>query len=98
MVDQAPLLWTFALLLLFGCATWLAVRSVRWAKKGTKGGAMLVAIAFPNPEQPPPQQQVEEETRRKKDTESGSPPSGADRSQTAAPSSDIAQSTWKDQR
>jgi len=62
-----------AIALFIAGAIWFAVRSVRWAKRGTKGGAMLVAIAFPNPDQPPPQQQVEEATRRKKDSESGEP-------------------------
>jgi len=68
------LLWIFAIALLVAGAVWIAVKSVRWAKKGTKGGAMLVAIAFPNPDQPPPQQQVEEATTRRKDSESGEPP------------------------
>jgi hypothetical protein len=73
MQSLEPLLWVFAVALLVATVVWLAVRAVRWAKKGTKGGAMLVAIAFPNPDQPPPQQQVEEATRRKKDSESGDP-------------------------
>lgn len=55
-------------------AVWVAVRAVRWAKKGTKGGALLVAAAFPDPERPPPQQLVEEELRLKKEADSGDPP------------------------
>jgi hypothetical protein len=53
--------------------TWLAVRAVRWAKKGSKLGSMLVAAAFPFPDQPPPQEQVEQQNRLKKDAESGDP-------------------------
>jgi hypothetical protein len=68
------IMWALITSLSVVTAIWLAVRSVRWAKKGTKGGAVLVALAFPNPDRPPPQQQVEEQTRRKKDSESGEPP------------------------
>jgi hypothetical protein len=74
MSNVEPMMWLFTMAVAVIGAIWLAVRSVRWAKKGTKGGAMLVALAFPNPDRPPPQQQVEEQTRRKKDSESGDPP------------------------
>ena len=52
-------------------AGWLAMRAIRWAKKGTKAGSMLAAAAFPFPDQPPPQAQVEQENRLKKNAESG---------------------------
>jgi hypothetical protein len=73
-VNAETILGAFISACSFASAVWLAVRCIRWAKRGTKGGAMLVAIAFPNPDQPPPQQQVEEETRLKKDAGSGDPP------------------------
>jgi hypothetical protein len=70
--------WVLATGLLSAVFIWLSImvsiRAVRWAKRGTKGGAVLVALAFPNPDQPPPQQIVEDEGRLKKDSESGSPP------------------------
>jgi hypothetical protein len=74
MNDAESLTWMLTVVAFVVTAIWLAVRSVRWAKKGTKGGAMLVALAFPNPDQPPPQQQVEEQTRRRKDSEPGESP------------------------
>ena len=54
-------------------ATWLMLRAIRWAKKGSKGASMLAAAAFPFPEQPPPNEQVERINRLKKDAESGDP-------------------------
>jgi hypothetical protein len=69
--DFAPLL---AIVVLAAGAIWLAVRLIRWAKKGTRGGAMLAAAAFPFPDKPPPGQQAEDEARRRKDTDSGAPP------------------------
>ena len=74
MDNVAPILWTFISACLFASAVWLAGRCIRWAKTGTKGGAMLVALAFPNPDHPPPQQQVEEEARLRKNIGSGDPP------------------------
>ena len=71
---NAQLGWLIAIGLLSAVLVWLSIRAVRWAKKGTKGGAVLVALAFPNPDQPPPQQIVEEEGRLKKNSESGGPP------------------------
>jgi hypothetical protein len=53
---------------------WLAVRAIRWAKKGTRAGSILAAAAFPFPDQPPPREQVENARRLKKDAESGDPP------------------------
>ena len=52
---------------------WAAVRAIQWAKKGTKGTALLATIAFPNPEHPSPQQLAEEETLRKKESGAGGP-------------------------
>jgi hypothetical protein len=54
-------------------AAWLAVRAVRWARKGTRGGAMLAAAAFPFPDQPPPNEQVERANQLRKDAESADP-------------------------
>ncbi len=53
---------------------WLMVRIIRWAKKGSRTGAMLAAAAFPFPEQPPPNEQVERINRLKKGTNSAQPP------------------------
>jgi hypothetical protein len=52
-------------------AVWLAVQSVRWAKKGTQGGKMLAGALFLFPDQPPPHEQVEQQIRLEKDAESG---------------------------
>jgi hypothetical protein len=70
---MGPLVWiSGAAACAFG-ALWLAVRAVRWAKKGTKGGKMLTGALFPFPDQPPPQEQVEHQIRLKRDAESGDP-------------------------
>jgi hypothetical protein len=52
---------------------WLAVRAVRWAKRGTRAGSILAAAAFPFPDQPPPHEQAENANRLRKDMESGDP-------------------------
>jgi hypothetical protein len=54
-------------------AVWLAVRAVRWAKKGTRGAKALAGALFLFPDQPPPQEQVEQQIRLRKDAESGDP-------------------------
>ena len=69
------IVWVLGTTLLVSGALWFAVRCIRWAKQGTKGGALLATIAFPTPEQPSPQQQIEEERLRKQASESGDPPS-----------------------
>jgi hypothetical protein len=68
-----PLLWICLSVSFVLGGVWLAVKAIRWAKKGTKTSSMLVAVAFPFPDQPPPQEQVEQEIRIKKDAESGDP-------------------------
>ena len=55
-------------------ATWLAVRAIRWAKKGTSGGKAVAAALFLFPDQPPPHELVEQQIRLKRDTDSGDPP------------------------
>jgi hypothetical protein len=51
--------WTCAAALLFIVSGWVALRLLRWARKGSKTGKMLAAAAYPFPEQPPPHEQVE---------------------------------------
>ena len=70
---MTPAIWIALSISFAGIMLWLAVKSIQWAKKGTKGAAMLATIAFPDPDQPAPQQQVEEEMRRKKEAGSGRP-------------------------
>jgi hypothetical protein len=67
------LLWICGAPLATCAFVWLAVRAIRWAKKGTRAGSMLAAAAFPFPDQPPPHEQVENANRLKKDAESGDP-------------------------
>ena len=69
MFDQA--FWICIAALVALSLVWLAIRAVKWAKKGGRAGAMFVAAAFPFPDQPPPQEQVEQQNRLKKDDESG---------------------------
>jgi hypothetical protein len=52
-------------------AAWLAVRAVRWAKKGTAGAKVLTGALFPFPDQPPPHEQIEQQIRLKKDAQAG---------------------------
>jgi hypothetical protein len=66
-------LWVCAAILAALAFLWLAIRAIRWARKGTKAASVLAAAAFPFPEQPPPHEQVENANRLKKDSESGSP-------------------------
>ncbi len=54
-------------------AVWLAVRAIRWARKGTRGGKVLASALFPFPDQPPPHEQVEHQIRLKRDAASGDP-------------------------
>jgi hypothetical protein len=49
----------------------LAVSAVRWAKKGTRGGKMLVGVMFLYPDQPPPNERIEQQIRCEKDSDSG---------------------------
>jgi len=72
-MSKEPFIWVCVLVVCAVSFIWLAVRAIRWAKKGSKGGSMLAAAAFPFPDQPPPQEQVEQQNRLKKDAESGDP-------------------------
>ena len=65
------LVWVCAAILFALLVTWLMLRAIRWAKKGSKGASMLAAAAFPFPDQPPPNEQIERINRLKKDAESG---------------------------
>ena len=67
------LLWFCAALLATCAFVWLAVRAIRWARKGTRAGSLLAAAAFPFPDQPPPREQVENANRLNKDAESADP-------------------------
>ena len=71
MKDLEPLLWISSLVAAVAAFIWMAIRAIRWAKKGSKAGSMLAAAAFPYPDQPPPQEQVEMENRLKKSNDSG---------------------------
>ena len=73
MTSSTQLLWIGAATLVAGALVWLAVLAVRWAKKGTRAGAMLAAAAYPFPDQPPPHEQVKEANRLDKDAEAGKP-------------------------
>jgi hypothetical protein len=73
MTSSTQLLWIGAATLVAGGLVRLAVLAVRWAKKGTRAGAMLAAAAYPFPDQPPPHEQVEEANRLDKDAEAGKP-------------------------
>jgi hypothetical protein len=72
-MSKESLVWIFVIVVSVVILTWLAVRAIRWAKKGTKAGSMLAAAAFPFPDQPPPEEQVEQQSRIKKSAESGDP-------------------------
>lgn len=72
-MNKEPVIWVCILVVVAASFTWLAVRAVRWAKKGSKASSMLAAAAFPFPDQPPPREQVEQQNRLKKDAESGDP-------------------------
>ena len=67
------LLWPSVAILTALAFLWIAVRAIRWAKKGTRAASILAAAAFPFPDQPPPHEQVEDANRLRKDSESGSP-------------------------
>ena len=74
--------WTLGSALFVSISTWVGVRMMRWAKKGSKGAALFglgmglpAALLNANP-QPPKQVQIEEvagEIHRKKDSDSGDP-------------------------
>ena len=73
--------WIAGSVLFFILAIWIAVRMIRWARRGTKGTALFgMALEIPaagiNP-QPPPRfhiQELENEIQGKKSAESdGSP-------------------------
>lgn len=63
--------WVLALCGVAVILIWIAVRAIRWAKKGTKAGMMLAAVAYPFPDQPPPHEQLEQANRLDKDAEAG---------------------------
>ena len=75
-----PLAWIAGLLLFFALSLWVAVRMIRWAKRGSKGAALLgwgmgLPAAGVNPV-PPPQVQIEKVTReidRRKNSDSSDP-------------------------
>lgn len=68
---------TIVTLLLIVGVLWATIGLVRWAKKGTRGSAVLAAMAFPLPDQPPPHEVVQDAIR-KNGAESGAPPAGSD--------------------
>ena len=59
-----PLLPILITLLFIASIVWAAIRLVRWAKKGTRGSAVLAAMAFPLPDQPPPHEQVKDAIKK----------------------------------
>jgi hypothetical protein len=71
MSSSTQLVWICAAILVAAALIWFAVLAMRWAKKGTKAGAMLAAAAFPFPDQPPPHEQVEEAHRLDKNDDAG---------------------------
>ncbi len=70
---MAPLIWASGLIALTVLFVWLRVRAVRWAKRGTRGGAMLAAADFPFPEQPPPNEIMQRANRIRKSVEPNLP-------------------------
>jgi hypothetical protein len=80
MSSLAPLFLICGFTLFIVGSIWMAIRLVRWAKRGTKSGSLLgLAMVLPsagaNP-QPPPQVYIEEvakESRLKKGSASGDP-------------------------
>jgi hypothetical protein len=73
MSNSALLLWIGAATLAVAGVVWLAVLAIRWAKKGSRAGAMLAAAAYPFPDQPPPHEQIEEANRLDKNDDAGEP-------------------------
>jgi hypothetical protein len=62
-----PLAWIAALTVFACLSIWIAIRMIRWAKRGSKGAALLgwgvgLTAAGINP-QPPPQVHIEEVTK-----------------------------------
>jgi hypothetical protein len=79
MVLSPTMTVTLVALLVLAAVAWAGVRLVRWARRGTKGAAVLAAAAFPFPDQPSPQEQVEH-ALKKGGAESGEPlPPDSDR-------------------
>jgi hypothetical protein len=80
MKSLEPLAWLLGLLLLFSLSLWAGIRMIRWAKRGSKGAALLgwgmgLPAAGVNPV-PPPQVQIEKVTRevdRRKNGDSSDP-------------------------
>jgi hypothetical protein len=73
MSNSAQLLWICTAIVVAAGLVWLAVLAIRWAKKGTRAGAMLAAAAYPFPDQPPPHERVEEANRLDKNDDSEEP-------------------------
>jgi hypothetical protein len=75
-----PLAWIFGSTLFFFISIWIAIRLIRWAKKGSKGATLLgwgmgLPAAGVNPI-PPPQVKIEELTREiqgRKNSDSADP-------------------------
>ena len=75
-------MWTLSGVLVVYLATWTGIRLMRWARRGSKGTALLglgmdlpAALLGANP-QPPKEIQIEEVTGqiyRKKNSDSGDP-------------------------
>jgi len=62
-----PAAWFAGSVLSFFIFVWMAMRLIRWAKRGSKGASLLgwsmgLPAARANP-MPPPQQRIEEATR-----------------------------------
>jgi hypothetical protein len=67
MKSLVPLAWVAGSALFAGLLLWMAIRMIRWAKRGSKGASLLgwglgLPAAGINP-QPPPQVQIEKLTR-----------------------------------
>jgi hypothetical protein len=80
MKSLVPLAWIVGSTTFIVLSIWIAIRMVRWAKKGSKGASLLgwgmgLPAAGVNP-LPPPQVQIEELTREikgKKNSDSSDP-------------------------
>jgi hypothetical protein len=67
MNSLAPLAWIAGLMTFFFLSIWMAVRLIRWAKRGSQGASLLgwgmgLPAAGVNPI-PPPQEKIEEVAR-----------------------------------
>jgi hypothetical protein len=68
--------WIAGLTLCIVLFTWIAIRMVRWAKKGSKTGSLLgLGLDLVNPHPPPRThlEQLHSETRGKKNSDSAGP-------------------------